>query len=132
MSSPETPLGEEREAAGNVAATVAKLRDAARGAGLTVFAEIDHAAGAREAGLDLPDEVVVVLGSPQVGTAVMQAAPRAGLDLPLRVLVWDDEGTTRITWRDPRLLAREHPLDGRDDVLAKMAAGLAKVVSAAT
>jgi uncharacterized protein (DUF302 family) len=114
-----------------VHATVSRIYEGARALGLLVFARVDHGAGARDAGLDLADEVLLLIGSPEVGSAVMQAAPRAGLDLPMRVLVWDDRGTTRVTWRDPRGLADIHRLDGLGDVLDRMAAGLTRVIEAA-
>lgn len=120
----------ETTAAGDVSTAVASICEAAQTAGMTVFARIDHAVGARDAGLELADEVLLIVGAPKVGTALMQAAPRAGLDLPLHVLVWDDAGTTRITWRDPRLLAAEHPLDGLAGVLDAMGAALLKLVGA--
>jgi len=115
----------------SVPATVSRLCDAARAAGMLVFARVDHGAGARDAGLQLGGEVVVLLGSPNVGTVLMQAARRSGLDLPLRVLVWDDDGTTRITWRDPRDLAAVHALDGVGDVLEHMSTALREVVERA-
>lgn len=120
----------ETTAAGSVYATVAAVCNAARAAGMTVFARVDHAAGARGAGLELPDEVLLLVGAPKVGTALMQAAPRAGLDLPLHILVWDDAGTTRITWRDPHSLAGDHALAGLEPTLDGMATGLQRVVDA--
>jgi Domain of unknown function DUF302 len=63
--------------------------------------------------------------------SVTQAAARVGLDLPLRVLVWDDGGTTRLTYRDPRALATTHGIDGIDQVLAALQAGLDGLVTAA-
>lgn len=125
-------MRQETSASGDVHATVGALCEAARAAGMTVFARVDHGAGAREVGLELRDEVLLLIGAPKVGTALMQAAPRAGLDLPLHVLVWDDDGTTRITWRDPRALAAEHRLQGLPTVLDAMDAGLRKVVDAAS
>ena len=113
-----------------VEATVDAICEAALAAGMTVFARVDHAAGARTAGLQLPDEVLLLVGAPKVGTALMQAAPQAGLDLPLHILIWDDAGTTRITWRDPHVLATEHRLEGLADVLDAMDAGLRKIVGA--
>lgn len=115
---------------GSVHTAVTALCEAARDAGMTIFASIDHAAGARETGLELADEVVVLLGSPKAGTVLMQADARTGLDLPLRVLVWDDGGTTHVAWRDPRLLASEHGLAGLDAMLDKMASGLRTVIGA--
>jgi uncharacterized protein (DUF302 family) len=118
-------------AEGSVDATVARLCDAARAAGLLVFARVDHGAGARDAGLELADEVALLLGSPQVGTLLMQAEPRTGLDLPLRVLVRDDAGTTRVTWSDPRRLSARYAIEGVDELLEKMQAGLRHVVEGA-
>ena len=119
----------ETTATGDVGTTVRRLAEAAQARGMTVFATIDHAAAAREAGLELADEVVVVLGAPQVGTRLMQASARTGLDLPLRVLVWDDGGTTRLAHHDPAGLGAAHRLDGLDEVLARMGAGLEAVVA---
>ena len=65
--------------------TVTRLLDAISQKGLMVFAQIDHAAAAREAGMDLPDEVVIVFGNPRAGTALMQADPRVGIELPLAI-----------------------------------------------
>ena len=67
--------------------TVARIRQAIQDAGLLLIAQIDHAAGAEAAGLTLPPMLVIVYGHPKGGTPVMQVAPAAGLDLPLRVLV---------------------------------------------
>jgi uncharacterized protein (DUF302 family) len=113
---------------GDVPTVVARIRGALDRLGVTVFATIDHAAGARAAGLELPDEVVLVFGDPAVGTALMQADPRVGLDLPLRVLVWDHDGRTAVGYRDPRDLPIEHApesvhvvLDGMRGLLARLA-----------
>ena len=72
------------------AATLDRLVDAIARAGMTVFARIDHAAGARAAGMDIPPTEVLIYGSPKGGTPLMIAAPQAALDLPLRVLVRQD------------------------------------------
>jgi uncharacterized protein (DUF302 family) len=67
--------------------TLERIRSAIRAAGLTIFAEIDHAANAREAGLAMPPATVLIYGAAKGGTPVMLATPSAALDLPLRVLV---------------------------------------------
>jgi uncharacterized protein (DUF302 family) len=72
-----------------------------------LFVTIDHAAGARAAGLQLPDEVLLVFGDPAVGTALMQADPRLGIDLPLRMLVWAQDGRAAVGYHDPRGLAAD-------------------------
>jgi uncharacterized protein (DUF302 family) len=84
---PPDPSLIEIAAVGSVAETVARLREQAGGRGLTVFAVIDHAAGARAVGLELRDEVLVILGAAQGGTPVMQAAARAALQTGLNGLV---------------------------------------------
>ena len=94
------------------AVTLDRLSTAIEGAGLKVFARIDHAAGAKEAGLTMPPTVVLLYGSPKGGTPLMLAAPAAALDLPLRVLVRDDaDGRTRVSFHPvvPMLLSAGVP-----------------------
>jgi len=88
---------------------------------MKLFATFDHRGEARRAGFELRDTVVVVFGSPAAGTPVMTAAPLAALDLLLKVLVWDDEGRTKISYADPSALAARHGLD------AQLAARLAGI-----
>jgi uncharacterized protein (DUF302 family) len=90
--------------------------------GLTVFARIDHAAGAREAGLELADEEVVLFGSPRSGTPLMQDDPRIGIELPLRMLVWRDREQVLLGHDDPRELARSYDVPARAQTLEQMAA----------
>src|SRR5438128_57047 len=84
-----------------VAETVERLRGSLERRSITLFATIDHAAGAHEVGLELPDEAVVVFGDPRAGTPLMQKDPAVGIELPLRVLVWDEGGTTMVGYHDP-------------------------------
>ncbi|WP_158925461.1 DUF302 domain-containing protein [Acidisphaera sp. S103] len=70
--------------------TLERIVKAIEDAGMTVFARIDHAAGAREAGMEMPPTVVLSYGNPKGGTPIMLAAPAVALDLPLRVLVRED------------------------------------------
>jgi uncharacterized protein (DUF302 family) len=72
--------------------TLDRIAAAISAAGLTLFARIDHAAGARSAGLEMPPSVVLIYGHARGGTPIMQAAPNAALDLPLRVLVRQADG----------------------------------------
>jgi uncharacterized protein (DUF302 family) len=117
-----------RPGTASVASTVDALRAALDRRGIEVFAVVDHAAGAATAGLELADEVVVIFGNPAVGTPLMQADARVGIELPLRILVWSDSGTTRIAYEDPHDLASRYgvppstpQLDGMAGLLAQLA-----------
>ena len=91
--------------------TVRRLDETVRGKGLTVFARIDHRAGAREVGLEMQDEQVLVFGSPRAGTPLMVARPLVGLDLPLRVLVWrGPDGQVWASYQDSAFIARRYGL----------------------
>ena len=96
-----------KEAAGSVAEVVDRLIDLLEARSIMVFTTIDQAAAAREVGLELRDTVLVVFGNPMAGTPVMAAAPLAALDLPLKVLIWDDGGRTQVSYRDPVAAAVE-------------------------
>jgi uncharacterized protein (DUF302 family) len=75
-----------------------------------VFAVIDHSGEAKGSGLALRDTKVVIFGNPEAGTPVMAAAPLAALDLPLRLLVWDDGGRTKVSYTAPSALAARYQL----------------------
>ena len=93
-----------------VAGTVAKLTGILSAKGVKLFAVIDQSAEARQAGLSLRETTLVIFGSPVAGTPVMAASPLAALDLPLKVLVWDDGGQTSVTYYSPAALAARHHL----------------------
>lgn len=114
--------------------TMDRLEAAVRGKGMTVFARIDHAAGAAEAGLSLQPTELLVFGNAKVGTALMQAAQTMGVDLPLKALVWQDSsGKTWLSWNSPRWMARRHGADLQVDAAVQaMEAALAAVAGAAT
>ena len=90
--------------------TVARLADLLGGKGLKLFAVIDQSAEASAAGLTLRETVLVIFGNPAAGTPVMVAAPLAALDLPLKVVVWDDDGRTKVSYYSPDALAARHHL----------------------
>jgi uncharacterized protein (DUF302 family) len=94
----------------SVAETVSRLQSLAEGEGMKVFAVIDHSGEAKKVGLELRETKVVIFGSPQAGTPVMAAAPLAALDMPLKVLVWSDDGQTKVTYTAPTTLAARYEL----------------------
>ena len=104
----------------NVAETVSRLTDAMRAAGATIFAVIDQAAAAREAGLTLRETQLVIFGNPAGGTPVMDAVPLAALDLPLKILVFAaDDGKIWMSYLDRNWIA------GRYELTSRLAAPLA-------
>ena len=97
--------------------TIQRLIKAIETAGMTVLARIDHAAGARHIGMSMPNTIVMLYGHPRGGTPIMQAAPHAALDLPLRALIRETE--------DGQVMVAYHPIaaalrrDGVPEELAK-------------
>jgi len=100
--------------------------------GIRVFARIDHAAGARQAGLELADEELVIFGDPRVGTLLMQADAAVGYDLPLRLLIWDASGQTMIGYRRPTELPDDFALSGQLETLRRMETLLEELVAEAS
>jgi uncharacterized protein (DUF302 family) len=111
--------------------TVNALLAAIEQHGLTVFARIDHAAGAREVGMELADEEVVLFGNPRGGTPLMQRDPRVGVELPLRMLVWREGEDVLLGYLDPRELSGDYELDGLAENLEQLAGLLDALASAA-
>jgi len=121
-----------KESASSVAETADKLAAAAEGAGATVFARVDHAAGAEAVGEEMAPMIMVMFGNPKIGTPVLKAAPQSGLDLPLRVLVWDDGGVTKVGYLDPQDLKARYGVEGADAAFETVAGALDKLTGAAT
>jgi len=112
-----------------VSGTVARLRNVIEERGLTLFAEIDHQAIAQSVGLQMRPAHVLIFGNAKAGTPLMVASPLLALDLPLKVLVWEDsDGETRVSYNSTAFLADRY---GIPDDLAKNIAGIDNVVEAA-
>ena len=93
----------------SAAATMNRLEDTVKQRGLTVFARIDHAAGAAKVGKTLRPTEVLIFGNPQGGTPLMECAQSAGIDLPLKALVWQDASEqVWVGYNDPAYLAQRH------------------------
>ena len=92
-----------------VSTTIDRLQTAAQARGMAVFARIDHAQGAADAGLHIRPTELLVFGTARAGTPFMQARQTAGIDLPLKALAWEDaDGTVWLTYNDPAWIARRH------------------------
>jgi uncharacterized protein (DUF302 family) len=111
--------------------TVQKLKDILQAKGVTLFALIDHSGEAEKVGLKMPPTKLLIFGNPAAGTPIMLAAPSSAIDLPLKMLVWEDgEGRTWMSWNAPVYLERRHHIPEEllqniavAEVLAKKAAG---------
>jgi uncharacterized protein (DUF302 family) len=112
----------------SVADTVFRLEEVVAAKGMKLFAVIDQSAEARESGMELRDTRLVIFGSPLAGTPVMEAAPLAALDLPLKVVVWADGDQTKVSYTAPSALAARY---GLSDELAAPLAGIDAVTDAA-
>ena len=94
--------------------TLDRLSAALKEKHVTVFASVDHAAGAESVGMTLRPTTVVIFGNPAAGTPLMQAQQMAGIDLPLKILVWQSaNGAVNLTYNDPSWIAARHALGGR-------------------
>lgn len=95
----------------SVANTSARLEAALKEHGILVFAHLDFTADAARAGLTMRPEQLLIFGNPRAGTPLMQAQPTAGLDLPLKALIWEDaEGLVTIAYNDPQYVLARHGL----------------------
>lgn len=93
--------------------TVRRLAARLDAKGVTVFARVDHAAGAASVGMMLRPTTLFMFGNPAAGTPLMQAAQSAGIDLPLKMLVWQDaNGIVHLSYNDPSWIAARHGLGG--------------------
>ena len=116
----------------SVAATLDKLEGIVKSKGFTVFARIDHAAGADKVGQTMRPTAVLLFGNPKIGTALMLSRQSAALDLPIRVAAWeDDSGQVWIAYNAPDWLAARHGITDRDAVIKKMTGALGKLTGAA-
>ncbi|MFZ0041514.1 MAG: DUF302 domain-containing protein, partial [Solirubrobacteraceae bacterium] len=112
--------------------TLQRLLDALEHHQLTVFAQIDHAGAARAADLVLADEQVVVFGSPKAGTVLMQTDPRVGIDLPLKILVWQGGDGVLVGYNDPLELADHYDISEHRSTLEAMSQLLAQLAEQTT
>lgn len=102
--------------------------------GMAVLARIDHAQAAAKVGMELRSTEVLIFGNPKAGTPLMQASQTMGIDLPLRILVWQDgDGKTWLGYNAPEWLARRHGVDTETVAsLEAMSAALGAVATRAT
>ncbi|OBY28323.1 DUF302 domain-containing protein [Leisingera sp. JC1] len=115
-----------------VGETMDALQAAVEGAGATVFARVDHAAGAQNAALELSPSQLLIFGNPKLGTPAMQADMRAGLYLPLKVLAYEDAGgQVWLTYEDPAEMLSGLDVPADAEFIAKMQGALGKLTAKA-
>ncbi len=120
-----------KQSKNDVQTTMDKLEKIVKSKGAVVFARIDHRAGAKKAGMDMNDEQLLIFGKPKAGTRIMLNDPKAGLDLPMKILVYKGfDGKTRIVYRDPLALQKEYKLE-KCQVLPLLSKAMAKITDAA-
>jgi uncharacterized protein (DUF302 family) len=113
--------------------TMDRLEAQVRAQGIKVFARIDHATGAAEAGLELRPTQLIIFGNARGGTPLMQSVQTVGIDLPLKALVWEDaSGTTWLSYNEPSWIAHRHGVTNVEPVVSKMSAALSAMSRKAT
>jgi uncharacterized protein (DUF302 family) len=126
LAAADTPTADPRglvviESTYDVPTTAERFAAAAEAKGLTIFARVDHAAGAAQAGMSLPPTQLIIFGNAKVGTPLMQCDRSVGIDLPLKAMIWrDDDGKTLLAYNAPSWLAGRHDLDDCTPVLGKI------------
>lgn len=114
--------------------TMARLEAEVKAKGMTVFARVDHAAGAAAVGLPLRPTDLLIFGAARGGTPLMQSVQTIEIDLPLKALVWQDaSGATWLSYNEPDWLAKRHGLGSESDApLNAMSGALTAIAAAAT
>lgn len=109
MANNSTPGIMSRPSTHSVDETLGRIKAILHAKGITLFAVIDHSGEAEKAGLQMRPTKLAIFGNPQAGTPLMLAAPTAAIDLPLKILIAEDEaGKVWISWNDPAWLQQRH------------------------
>jgi uncharacterized protein (DUF302 family) len=115
----------------SVSKTLDRLEAIFKKKGITVFARVDHAAGAAKIGKTMEPTQLLIFGNPKLGTPLMESQRKIGIALPLKILAWEANGKVRIAYTKPSQLAKRYGVVDRDKVLGKMAGALNKLTNAA-
>jgi len=125
------PLGAEnadglivKRSAYGVDETVDRLETALDEKGISIMARIDHASNAARAGETLPPTQLLMFGNPKLGTPLMQSARTAGIDLPMKALIYERDGAVFLAYNDPAHIAARHGIEDRADVIDRMTRAL--------
>ena len=122
-----------KKSANSVAVTIDRLEAALKKKGITIAARWNHAAAAKKAGMTLRPTELLIFGNPKLGTPLMQSNQQVGLELPMKVLAYeDDKGQVWVIYSAPTALAATFGIKDRDDVIKKMTGALDKLTDKAT
>lgn len=122
-----------KESNRSVAETISLLEETLKSKGITIFARIDHAAGASKVDLPLRPTELLIFGNPKLGTPLMQSNQTAGVDLPLKALAYEDsQGKVFLVYNDPAYLSQRHGLGEKAKVIEKISGALNKFSDIAT
>ncbi|WP_019507623.1 DUF302 domain-containing protein [Pleurocapsa sp. PCC 7319] len=114
----------------DVSETVYRLEQIINDKGLTLFTNVDHSVNAEKIGAELKPTQLLIFGNPKVGTPLMECSPTTAIDLPQKILVWQNEDEqTQITYNQPQYLKKRHGIHGCDEMLAKVS-GVLKDITA--
>ena len=117
----------------DVATTIDKLTAVLEEKGMNIFGRVNHAQNAQTVDLELRPTEVLIFGNPKIGTPLMNCAQSVALDLPQKMLAWQDEaGNVYLGWNDPMYLKSRHAIEGCDEVLGNVSDALANFAKAAT
>ena len=121
-----------KQSSHSVSKTLDRLTAVMQKKGITIFARVDHAAGAKRVGEDMKPTELLIFGNPKLGTPLMLVKPEIGVDLPLKALAWqDDSGKVWLGYTAPAALKERHGVSGHDEVFKKMTGALDKLTNAA-
>lgn len=122
-----------KKSAYSVTETLDRLEGILNNKGLTIFARVDHAAGAQKADMSLRPTQVLIFGNPKMGTPLISSSRTAGIDLPMKALVWEDQaGQVWLAYNQPQYLADRHAIKDRGAVIDKMTNALNGLTDKAT
>ena len=117
----------------DVATTIDKLTAVLESKGMSIFGRVNHAKNAQNVELALRPTELLIFGNPKIGTPLMNCAQSVALDLPQKMLAWQDEaGNVYLGWNDPMHLKTRHGIEGCDKVLDTVSGALANFAKAAT
>ncbi|WP_136468783.1 DUF302 domain-containing protein [Flagellimonas onchidii] len=98
-----------------------------------ILAEVDHSSNAKRVGLKLPKTKLILFGNPNLGTPLMQSSRTIAIDLPQKILVWEDtEGKVFLTYNDPNYLLKRHHITNKDDIAELVSKALSSISQKAT